>query len=545
MTALLAVLPVVLAVVLMVAFNVKSGKSLLFAWLLGCVLALVVWKMSPMSIVARSVAGFISSLDILLIIFGAILLLNVMKKLGNISAIGAGFTSISRDRRVQFLIIAWLFGAFIEGAAGFGTPAALAAPLLVGLGAPPFAAAMAGLIANSTPVSYGAVGTPTLTSTAILRPIVEGVGIDTAAYSTQLCSTVALIHVSFGVFVPLVIIMMVTWFFGEKKSIKPALEILPLAIYAGLVFVVPYYLIAYFVGAELPSLLGSIIGFVLFLPVVKKGWLVPKNVWLFPGDKQKEEVQADAGQKREMSLVKAWAPYGVVAAFLVISRVPWLPLKAAIGKIAINFVNICGVEGVNHRWTIVNNPGIFPFLIVTVLTAIIYGMSRKEFLDIFKSTGKQLTNAALALAGGVALVQIMRYTNINASGLNSMVTEVAIALGNIFKGAYPLVAPMVGIFGAFVSGSNTVSNTLFTSLQYEAAVQVGLPTIPIVALQVVGGAVGNMICVNNVIAVCATTNAVGQEGKMIVRTLLPCIVYSLFVSCVAFVLLAIGFQFVA
>ena len=551
MYAIFAIFPILLALVLMVAFNVSSGKSLISAWAAGSLFAFFAWKMDLLHIIGYSVSGFIRSLDVLCIIFGAILLLNVLSKLGIISSIGEGFSKISKDRRIQVLIIAWMFGAFIEGAAGFGTPAALAAPLLVGLGVPPFAAAMAALVANSVPVCFGVVGVPSMTGFSAIAPLVERLGVDSGAYSAQLYATVAAINVSFGVLIPFVIVMMITIYFGEKKSFKPALEILPLALYAGAAFCLPYYLIAAFIGPELPTLLGSIIGFILLLTAVKKGWFVPKTIWLFPGDKQSESEQTRPGnaaltaQKQEISLVKAWAPYGIIALFLVITRMPYLPFKAAIRSFSVNFVNLCGVEGVNYSWAILNNPGIFPFIIITVLIAALYRMPKKEFADIVRNTAKQVTNAAIALAGGVALVQIMINTNVNASGLDSMITEIAKTLGGFFGNSYPLVAPLVGVLGAFIAGSNTVSNVLFASLQFNTAYMVGLPTILIVSQQFIGGAVGNMICVNNVVAVCATTGAVGKEGKLILRTLLPCIVYSLAVAGVAFALLAVGYRFLA
>jgi len=545
MYAILAVAPILLALVLMAGFNVSSGKSLISAWITGCVCAFFVWKMNPLHILGFSVSGFIRSLDVLFIIFGAILLLNVLDKLGVIASIGDGFGKISRDRRIQVLIIAWMFCSFIEGAAGFGTPAALAAPLLVGLGMPPLAAAMTALVADSVAVPFGAVGVPSVTGFSIVAPVVEKLGLDAAAYSTQLYAVTALINVSFGVFVPFIMILMLTLFFDEKKSIKPAFEILPLALYSGVAFCLPFSLIAVFIGPELPSLLGSVIGFGLLFLAVKKGWFVPKTVWLFKDDKQIQPDRTHTEQKPQMSLLKTWAPYGTIALFLVITRMPWLPVKDAIQSFTINFNNICGIDGINYSWRIFNNPGLFPFIIITIPVAVLYRMSKKDFAGIVKKTGKQVTNAAIALAGGVALVQIMINTNINTSGLGSMITEIASALAGIFGSAYPLVAPLVGLLGGFISGSNTVSNILFTSLQFDTALAVSLPTILILSLQFVGGAVGSMTSVNNVVAVCATTGAAGKEGKLIIRTMIPAVVYCLAVSGIAFLLLALGIQFLA
>jgi lactate permease len=346
-----------------------------------------------------------------------------------------------------------------------------------------------------------------------------------------------------GIFVPFVIILMVTRIFGKEKSFRAGFEILPLCLFAGISFCVPYYLIARFIGPELPTLLGAIAGFVLLIGTVKAGLLVPKNVWRFPGDPP--IVLNGAEQKTGIPLVKAWAPYAAIAVFLVATRVPFLPFKAIVRNFFIEFNNICGVRGVNYSWAILNNPGIFPFIIFTALVVLIYGMKRSGFAEIIKKTGKQVSNASIALLGGVALVQIMTNTQFNASGMDSMTKVVATSLGSAFGGMYPLVAPLVGVFGAFVAGSNTVSNVMFASLQFDAALMAHLPTILICSQQFIGGAIGNMICVNNVVAVTATTGAAGKEGKLIVSTMLPCILYSLAVSGIAFLFLALGYPFIA
>jgi lactate permease len=546
MYALIAVSPVLLALVLMVAFNVSSGKSLLGAWLMGCVIAFAVWKMDAWHIFAYSVSGFIRSLDVICIIFGAILLLNILTRLGIIDSIGEGFSKISQDRRIQILIIGWMFGAFIEGAAGFGTPAALAAPLLVGLGIPPFAAAMASLVANSTPVCFGVVGVPSMTGFAAIRPGVERlVGVDaTAAYAAQLYEQVGFMNMCAGIFVPFAIILMITFMFGEKKSFRPGFEILPLCLLAGASFCVPYYLIARFIGPELPTLLSSIIGFVLLIAAVKAGLFVPKTVWRFPNDPP-VLLRNVREQGRKISLVKAWAPYVVIAFFLVVTRVPFLPFKDIVRGFTINFSNICGAEGVNYGWAVLNNPGLFPFIIVAVIVVIVCGMKGNDFTAVIKKTGKQVTNACIALLGGVALVQIMTNTQFNASGLDSMTKVVATTLGSVFGGMYPLIAPLIGAFGAFIAGSNTVSNIMFASLQFDTALMVHLPTVLICAQQFIGGAIGSVICVNSVVAVTATTGAVGKEGKLIMSAIPPCILYSLAISGIAFLLLAIEYPFIA
>ncbi len=550
MLAIVAIFPIVLALLLMTAFHQKSGRSLFISWIVGILIALLIWKMDFKAIMAYSVSGFINSLDIICIIFGATLLLAVLRKLRITTVLQMGFSKISRDRRIQTMMIPWFFGAFIESVAGFGAPAALAAPLLTGLGFPPFGAVMVSLIANSTCVSYGNVGTPSQTLFSTLGADIAANGLNAELFASQLYGTTAVFHATFGIFVPTIMVFMLTYFFGEKKSIKPALESLPLSLFAGFAFCVPYVLLGVFLGSEFPSMLGGIIGFVIMLIAVKSGFLVPKNVWLFPGEKLEDEGGLKEGALGEtlpdISLVKAWAPYGCIALFLFITRLRTLPFRAFIGSFGIKFTNLLGVEGVNRMYAPLNYPGIIPFMLVAVITALCFRMKASDFGGLVKDTFNRTKNAAIALLTGIALVQIMMNTNMhNASGMVSMVATVANTLADIFGKAYFIPAPFIGVLGAFVSGSNAMSNVLFGSLQFNTAQQVGLSTVMICALQNCGGAIGNMICVNNVVAACATVGCTNDEGRMILKNLGPCLIYTLWMVLVGAIVIGIGYGFMA
>ena len=172
MLSLLATLPIVAVALLLVLLRWPARRAMPIAYLVTAALGLLVWQVPVRQVAAASINGLVVAATLLYIIFGAILLLNTLRQSGAIQAIRSGFTNVTPDRRIQVVIIAWLFGSFIEGAAGFGTPAAIAVPLLVGLGFPAMGAVMAGMIIQSTPVSFGAVGTPILSgSTAVLRPM--------------------------------------------------------------------------------------------------------------------------------------------------------------------------------------------------------------------------------------------------------------------------------------------------------------------------------------------------------------------------------------
>ncbi len=529
MHALLAFTPIILIVVLMAVFNKPAKIAMPIAWLLAAVIGLTVWQMDIMKVLGFSVFGLLKAVDVLLIIFGAILILNTLKKSGAMSVISGGFNNISKDRRVQAIIIGWMFGAFIEGAAGFGTPAALAAPLLVGLGFPAVAAAMVGLVMNSTPVSFGAVGTPVAMTMTVLSSTLQSLGVDPAVFEKNITLFVGLGHGIVGTFIPLLVISLMTKIYGKNKKFSDGLKAAPFAIFAGLAFTLPYTLIAAFIGKELPSLLGALIGLVITMFAAKRGFLVPKNTWEFPAreewDSEWTGGKIEENKPSSMPMIKAWMPYVLIAAILVITRIPGVGLKEWLNTLLIRIPNVLG-SGLDYTLAWAYNPGIVPFILIALISFLLYRMTGQEVKEVLKSTGKQMTGAAIALFAGVAMVQLMLNSNVNNADLPSMMRAMAQALADISGRFYIVVAPFIGVLGAFISGSNTVSNNLFAGLQFEAANILDMPEVLIVALQVMGGAIGNMICVNNVVAVCATVSTSGKEGKLIRTNMLPMFIYS-------------------
>ena len=535
---ILAFVPIFICLLLMTAFNLPAKISLPITWASACVFGLIFWKMNWLSVIAYSLSGILNSIDVLITITGAIIVMNILKESGGMHSINNGFRTISKDARIQAIIVGWMFSSFIEGAAGFGTPAALAAPLLVSLGFPPVAAAIVALICDSTSVSFGAIGTPVSQALACL-----GVDVATDSFSSSLSIWIAIPHAIVGTIIPFIAIAIMCKFFSKEKSFKPALEVLPFSLIAGLCFTVPYALIACFLGPEFPSLLGALVGLPIVILLAKKGFLVPKRQWNFPGQEEWDEswkstFETSKPKESKMSLVIAWLPYVLIALILVITRLPFLPIKSLLNGngalsnfFAIKIPKIFGIENTSYTLKWAWLPGTV-FIIVSIITIFIHKINRKNVGIAWKNTGKQLIGAAIAIISGLALVQILRYSGSNVAGseeTKSMIFYMAEALSKVGKVPYVIISPIIGILGAFVSGSNTVSNTLFTNLQYQSALNLGLPTVLIVALQVIGGAVGNMICVNNTVAVCATVGTNGKEGKIIRFTLTPTAIYTVFI----------------
>ena len=559
MYAILAFIPIIVTVVLMVAFNWPAKRALPLAWILAAIIGVAVWKMSIGAVALQTVIGFLEAFAVLVIIFGAILIMNTLSSSGAMAAINGMFTGISPDARIQAVIIGFIFGAFIEGAAGFGTPAALAAPLLISVGFPPLAAAVVALIYNSVPVCYGAVGTPTNSAMATLGESVTSLGGNVDSFKANLTFFSA-VNMAVGAFfiVTIGIILLVTMFGkdAEHKKVSKAFEILPFIIFVCVVFDVIYLLIAKFIGPELVSLVAAVITLFVVLFTSKKGFLMPKNIWTF-GEKETWDhswlstTEVPEPKQSDMSLVKAWIPYLLIGLALVITRV-WSTLQPDSWAGAMKAFKVTHplFGGASWSWAILWNPGII-FIIVGLITIPLHGMNGDTVKEAWKNSFNQVKGAAIALLFGVAMVYIFRNSandgiqvsymiDGRTAGLGSMLTMMADGLGSIFRGAYIVIAPLIGVLGSFMSGSNTVSNTLFSSLQFETATLVGLPQVIIVALQNNGGAIGNMVCVNNVVSACATTGTNGNEGKIIRTNFLPCIVYCVIVIVVSLIVISLG-----
>ena len=547
--ALFAAIPVLAIFVFMVGFRWPASKAMPLAFFITVVLTFFIWQTSVNWILASTLEGVVLAIKIILIVFGALVLLFTLQTCGALEAIKQGFVSISPDRRVQTIIIAWFFGAFIEASAGFGTPAALAAPLLLSLGFPALAAVMVALIANSTPVSFGAVGTPTIIGigSSLQTPeIVETIsraGMTHQEFLYQIGVWTALQHLLIGIFIPLMIVAMLTRFFGEKKSIKEGLAIWPYAIFAGICFIVPYVLVAILLGPEFPSMFGSLIGMSVIIPLTKAGFLTPKQIWDFPEkSKWEKNWMGSIAINKELhtgkvGLLKAWIPYVLIGLLLVLTRIGSLPFKSWVTSVKYISPKLFHTT-ITTDFDPLNIPGIMPFILIALICIPMFQMDKREVSAAWREAVMRIKGPLVALLFAVPLVRVMIYSGINPNEYVSMPIAMAQSMAHIFNKAWPLIDTFVGALGSFISGSNTVSNMLFALFQYSVADSLGISRIIIVSMQNVGGALGNMICVHNIIAACATVGLVGVEGLLIKRNLIPMSIGAILTGTVGLILLS-------
>ena len=536
--ALFAFPPILLAAVLLIGLRWPASRAMPVVFLFTAAIGLFIWDMSVTRIIASTLQGLVITLGLLWIIFGAILLLNTLKHSGGITAIRAGFTTISPDRRIQAIIIAWLFGCFIEGASGFGTPAAIAAPLLVAVGFPAMAAVLMGMLVQSTPVSFGAVGTPIIVGvnsgldTATLGAQLAAQGSSWPIFLQQITSSVAITHAIVGTVMPLIMVMMLTRFFGKEKSWKAGFEVLPFALFAGLAFTLPYVATGVFLGPEFPSLLGGLVGLAIVTTAARFNFLVPKTNWDFADAKDWPaewigtiEMKLDDLAARPMSAFRAWLPYVLVGAILVISRV-FPQVTAALKSVSIGFANILGETGVSASIEPLYLPGGI-LVAVVLITFFMHSMRAAELKAAVKESSGVLLSAGFVLLFTVPMVRILINSGVNAGDLPSMPIAMARYVADSVGGIYPLLAPSVGALGAFLAGSNTVSNMMFSQFQFGVAQSLGISGAMIVAIQAVGAAAGNMVAIHNVVAASATVGLLGREGITLRKTVWPTLYYVL------------------
>jgi lactate permease len=547
---ILSAMPILVAAVLLVGFRVSARKTMPVTFLMTASIALLVWEMSWLNLIASAIQSLFITFDILYIVFAAILLLNFLKYSGGVEAIRSGFGGISSDRRVQVILIVWLFGSFIEGAAGFGTPAAIVAPLLVALGFPALAAVMLGMMVQSTAVTFGAVGTPVLVGirgglqSQVIDDKLAALGFSFSDLIQEVTIKAALTHGLVGTIMPFLMVLMLTRFFGKNRSWREGFEMLPFALFGGLAFTIPYVLTGVFLGPEFPSLLGSLVGMAVVVFAARKRFLVPSKGW----EMQRREDWPNEWMgtfrfglvqgERPLSLVKAWFPYILLACLLVLSRLPQLPLKSFLTSFSVSWNEIVGT-GISASSTPLYLPGSI-ILVVCLATFFLHGMKRKQAYSAWKESSGMILRAGSVLLFAVAMVRVYINSGQNEIELASMPIVMAEWVAMKVGGIYPLFAPLIGALGAFIAGSNTVSNLMFSLFQYGVAERLAMPATWILALQAVGAAAGNMVAIHNVVAASATVGLLGREGMVLRKTFFPTLYYLTVTGLIGLIAMMVG-----
>ncbi len=516
---LVAATPVWSVFLLLVVVRLPAKQAMPLSLLLSVAGAYVVWGMPSILLAAAAIEGIVIASGILWILFGAMLLLYVLENTGAMAVIRGYLAGISADKRIQMILIAWLFGSFLEGAAGFGTPAAIAAPLMVALGFSPLSAVVLALVADSTAVSFGAVGTP----------VIVGLGQGLVEVAPEQLMAIALRAVSIDILVsswlPVIMVLLLTTVLAKKPDWRATLEIIPLALLSGLVFTLSAYACAALLGPEFPSMVGALVSMAVCVFFIKRGWWVPARPWGV------EEIPANRVEAPQLSALRASLPYVLLALLLVLTRLPQLPLQAWLSAVVLSWPQILGT-GISAQLQPLYLPG-SAFAVVALLTLWLHNAPLQTLSKAAQAAAQRLLTSAIALLTAVPMVRVFIHSGHNDFSLPSMPLALAEVAANALSDYWLWCAPIVGALGSFIAGSATFSNMMFATFQYSVAEASHLPVEWVLALQMLGANAGNMICVVNVVAACSLVGLHGQEGRVTAMTLWPALYYCLAAGAVA------------
>ncbi len=492
LSAIVAAIPVVF-IFWMLIKKMKGFLASLLTILLAIVLAIAVYGMPTKLALLSGLHGALYGLfPICWIIIGAVLLFNITVKSGQFEIIKNFMASITPDRRLQALLIAFSFGAFLEGAAGFGAPVAISAAMLVGLGFNPLYAAGICLIANTAPVAFGSVGTPIIMASRISD-------IPEMAISQMVGRTLPIL----SVIVPFYLVVLMA---GFKKSI----EVLPAILVSGISFAFFQWFAANYFGPMLPDVLAGLAS-IICLMVFLKFWK-PKSNWRF----NEEPTQTMGIQLKYSSaqVFRAWSPFIIMTFFIIAWGLP--SVKTALNSIGLIKFNIPGLfdaivkaDGTPlvikpFEFNYVSAPGT-AVLLASIISLPLIGMTFKQGATIYWSTLKQLVFPIITIASVVGFAFVANY-----SGMSTTMAVALASTGILF----PFFSPVLGWLGVFLTGSDTSSNALFCKLQATTAETLGVDPLVTVSANVSGGVTGKMISPQSIAIGAAAVGLVGKESEL-------------------------------
>ncbi len=527
---LTALMPILAVAVLLVWLRMPASRAMPLALALTVLLAIVVWEVTTVQLAASVVEGLMIALSVVLIVLGALSFLAVTRESGSLALIRLDFLRVSPDSRIQLLFVGWLFVCFIEGAAGFGTPATVAAPLLIALGFPAMSAICLALMADVSAVTFGAVGTP------IIVGLAQGTGRQWSdpgdqGFLTGVALQAQAIDILGSIAITVLMTLFLTQVFAAERTWRSFVEIIPLAVVAALCFSVPAYAWASLLGVEFGGILGAATGLLLLFGIVRIRLFVPRSAWSvkvgYIDDQELAEMvsstRAEADQAH-LSTLRVWAPYLILTGLLLVTRIV-TPIKEALNSWTLGWPDIFGT-GITAGFQPLYSPGV-AFLVAALATVWIQRLPRSRLRPTLSAIGTAVAGSAIVLAAAVPMVRVFLNSGVNDTGLASMPLAIAAEMEDIVGSAWPLVAPAVGALGSFVSGSATFSHLMFGSLQESVANSVGANPATVLAQQVGGANAGNMVCVTNVVTVAAVVGVLGREGEVIKRTVIPMVAYLL------------------
>lgn len=506
MDFLLAVIPIIVLISLILAFRQSVIVSALVA--LASVVAIVLARgVDVMTIVAAMTRGVFVASEIMLIVFGAIVMLYVVRSMGLLAHVKKLFMDLSVDYRVHVLLVSFGVIYFIEGAAGFGTPAIIAVPLFMALGFKPVWSVALALIADSIPVSFGAVGLPVIFG---VGSIIEPISADPQSVTTQVSLIITIVNILLTALLSLVLVA--TAVRQRGGSIRHFTEFIPFAIYSSLAVSVPAFAAAFFIGPELPSVIGGLVGMLVIGLMAHKRIGLPKDSHDAAESPAEEVAEERDIVRQDTALMKALSPYALLVVLLVVTRLPYIPLGDWLKSLTIGTSTLFGSA---ISYSIAPLYSAATILLVCALFALVIFRRHINVRRTLQSAARTIRRPFVALISVLMFVQVFIYSA--TADVESLPLTIAEVLSDASAGFWPFVAPFVGALGAFVAGSATVSNLIFSGLQHDIALSAHFNVAQMLSLQAMGASIGNIIALHNVVAAVTIAGLSERYSHKIVR----------------------------
>ncbi len=519
LSAIVALIPILYFFWALAIKRMKGHVAGLSTLLLALVIAIIAYKVpAGIAFMSATQGAVYGILPIGWIIIASVFLYKLTVKTGQFDIIRHSVLTITEDRRLQALLVAFSFGAFLEGAAGFGAPVAISAALLVGLGFNPLYAAGLSLIANTAPVAFGAIGTPVIA--------MEG---PTGIAATEISKVIGRQLPFLSVFIPFYLVFIMA---GFKKT----MEVLPAIIVSGVSFAITQFLSSNFLGPELPDILSSLVS-LFALAIFLKFWK-PKTVFRF---KSEQEIAATAAAESSSNqretytggqVFKAWSPFLILTGLISFWGIPTIKLALTGHYEGANIV-LKAVNAIGNALTFVpavpflNNkvangagqpvPAVYKLellaaagtaiLISALITKYIVSISWKNWIATFGETLDELKYPVITIASVVGFAYVT-----NVSGMS---TTLGMALAKTGSVLFPFFSPFLGWLGVFITGSDTSSNVLFGNLQKVTATSIGMDPVLALAANSSGGVTGKMISPQSIAVAAAAVGLVGREFELL------------------------------
>ncbi|MCD2165515.1 L-lactate permease [Comamonas koreensis] len=526
-SALVALIPILFFFLALTKLRLKGYQAGTVTVVLALAVALLFYRMPVSAALASAVYGFFYGLwPIAWIIVAAVFLYKISVKTGQFDVIRSSILSVTPDQRLQLILVGFCFGAFLEGAAGFGAPVAITAALLVGLGFKPLYAAGLCLIANTAPVAFGAMGIPIIVAGQVS-------GVDAFAIGQMA-----------GRQLPFMTVLVLFWLMAIMDGWRGVKETWPAVLVGGGSFAIVQFLTANYIGPELPDITSAIVSLIA-LTLFLKVWQ-PKRIFRFTPEAGEQAASAvpaapvsSGAPLTAVAVIKAWSPFIILTAMVTVWSIkPFKALFAAGGPLASTVINIpvpflhnlvektppvvaaAAPYGAVYtfNWLLATGTAI---LIAALITIAFTRLSPSKAVATLAETFKELAVPIYSIGMVLAFAFVANYSGLSAT--------LALALAHTGQ-AFTFFSPFLGWIGVFLTGSDTSANALFAALQATTAQQLGLPQVLTVAANTTGGVTGKMISPQSIAIACAAVGLAGRESDLFRFTVKHSLIFAVIIG---------------